>query len=730
MSGKEAASSDPYGPGVITQLLVLLGLTGFAIAEPVLTIFGADPGTFYFHTIESRELIILYALSVAFLPPLILWIFSLVIGLVNRGFAAVVHYLFVGALAALWLIQLLTWNYSINVPAVIVALSLLGGIIFIYAYIKLPMLQGWLQMTAIAPVIMVGFFLIFSDVSGIMRKAEPDVSIASSGEKLPPILFIILDEFPTVALLDENGSLDGKRFPNLSKFADQATWYRHYTVLSGETVTSVPTILTGNDPRLAPANLNSFPQNLFTLLAPTHYLTAFEELTRLCDLPECSLGRPGKSIERPEPQIAEFLSKTLSLVLRRISLDPEEAPRQDDFQEKIKVVKTLKKDREKPKDREQPKDGEKSKGKPLAGFFSKNNQAGKAQEKTGRLDEFMDTFVNHLPAIYYLHLQLPHAPWRFYANGELYELPYKRTPFAIMNFDGGEWLRRLTYFRFLQQVEYTDALLGEVFSKLESMGMLDQMLVVVTADHGRSFKANTSIRRLTPRAIDHIAYAPLLVKRPHQEQGSVDDSNMMAYDIVPTIADILGIEIPWEVTGFPAGNAAIAGRGDEKIAFFRTDGIFPVKNENKLGVKSPFSDKEQFPKPIPWLSSSGSTAEDPLAALNASLLIEQFIGRAPESFEVKPGGSAIVDELALLQRPELDKAPLGVVMGNLEFEPAGNTVLIVVNGRIVSGSSLVKFKGVDNTFIALLPPSVLNEHNQIGVYLLEDDGLLELTLSE
>lgn len=724
MSGKEADSTGSNGPGVITQLLVLLGLTGFAIAEPVLTIFGADPGTFYFYNIESRKLIILYAFSVAFLPPFILWSFSLAIGLVHRGLAFVVHYLFVGALAALWLIQLLMWDFSINMPAVTVALALLGGIFFLYAYIRLPVLQGWLQMTAIAPLVMVGFFLFFSDVSGLMRKAEPEVSIASSGEKHPSILFIILDEFPTLGLLDENSALDGKRFPNLSKFADQATWYRHYTVLSGLTVNSVPSILTGNDPRLAPANLDSFPQNLFTLLAPTHHLTALEELTRLCGLPECSRGGPGKSIERPEPQIAEFLSKTLSLALRRISLKPEEAPRMDDFQEKIKVAK-------KSPEKAPGKDGGKAKGKGLLdAFFAKNDQVNKVQKKSGRIEEFKDTFVNELPALYYLHLQLPHAPWRFYANGETYDLPYKRTPFALFNSDGGDWLRKLTYFRFLQQVQYTDALLGEVFSKLESLGMLDQMLVVVTSDHGRSFKETTSIRRLTSRSIDHVAYAPLFIKRPHQELGNVDDSNMMAYDIVPTIADILGIEIPWQVTGFPAGDPAIAARGDEKVAFLRNDVVLPVKNENKLGVKSTFSDKEQFPKPSSWLSSSDSTADDPLADLNANLRIGQFIGRAPESFEVKPGGSAIVDELALLQRPQFDQGALGIVMGNLEFEPAGNKVLIVVNGRIVSGSPLVEFKGFDNTFIAMLPPSVLKEHNEIGVYLLEDDGLVELTLSE
>ena len=88
------------------------------------------------------------------------------------------------------------------------------------------------------------------------------------------------------------------------------------------------------------------------------------------------------------------------------------------------------------------------------------------------------------------------------------------------------------------------------------------------------------------------------------------------------------------------------------------------------------------------------------------------------------GGSAQVEELDKLQRPDPAVPPLGLVMGRLDFTPAaGSQVLIAVNERFVTASPVVNFKGAEQTFFAMLPQNVLGPDNSIGVYLVEDETL-------
>src|SRR4029453_4829022 len=46
-----------------------------------------------------------------------------------------------------------------------------------------------------------------------------------------------------------------------------------------------------------------------------------------------------------------------------------------------------------------------------------------------------------------------------------------------------------------------------------------------------------------------IMWTPLFVKLPGQSEGEVDDRPTETIDVLPTIADVLDVEIPWEVDG-------------------------------------------------------------------------------------------------------------------------------------------------------------------------------------
>jgi len=103
--------------------------------------------------------------------------------------------------------------------------------------------------------------------------------------------------------------------------------------------------------------------------------------------------------------------------------------------------------------------------------------------------------------------------------------------------------------RHLLQVGFIDRFIGRLTDRLESLGMYDDTLIVVTADHGTSFREGHRRRSLGEGNVSDIALVPLFVKLPGQDQGFISDRRVETVDIVPTIASVLRVEIPYEVHG-------------------------------------------------------------------------------------------------------------------------------------------------------------------------------------
>jgi hypothetical protein len=98
-----------------------------------------------------------------------------------------------------------------------------------------------------------------------------------------PVVILLLDELPVTTLLSDSGTLDRRRFPNLARLADRAHWFEDVVAVDPSTPRAVAGILAGAP--LAEGELPiaaDLPINLFTLLAPTHRISAYEPVTRLC----------------------------------------------------------------------------------------------------------------------------------------------------------------------------------------------------------------------------------------------------------------------------------------------------------------------------------------------------------------------------------------------------------------------------------------------------------------
>ena len=95
-----------------------------------------------------------------------------------------------------------------------------------------------------------------------------------------------------------------------------------------------------------------------------------------------------------------------------------------------------------------------------------------------------------------------------------------------------------------------DRELGLLLDRLERTRLLNRALIVVTADHGIGFDIGVPDRRaITESNIAEVAPVPFFVKAPRQRQSRVQRAYIHTIDILPTVADVLGLKLAATVDG-------------------------------------------------------------------------------------------------------------------------------------------------------------------------------------
>ena len=238
----------------------------------------------------------------------------------------------------------------------------------------------------------------------------------------------------------------------------------------------------------------------------------------------------------------------------------------------------------------------------------------------------------------FLHLVLPHQPWERWPDGERYSAPPalgSGLPDVDQDehrYSWSEWTAAISEQRHLLQAEYTDRLVGSVLDQLRAEGLYDESLVVVVGDHGVSFEPRSSAREVDASTVDAIGYAPLIVKAPGQRDGQVDDSNVQIVDVLPTMADLLGLDVPWDVDGVAAGSSASL-RGT-KVIYDLGPYLEPVDIIE-------FDDAATFPTVSDRWIRGPRDPNNPLSGLQALLgdddLLGQEIDAAPSARNCRGG---------------------------------------------------------------------------------------------
>lgn len=96
-------------------------------------------------------------------------------------------------------------------------------------------------------------------------------------------------------------------------------------------------------------------------------------------------------------------------------------------------------------------------------------------------------------------------------------------------------------------VENIDTQLGKVLKKLEAMGELDNTYIIYTSDHGIAIGRHGLMGK--QNLYEHTWRVPFIVKGPGIKTGKRVEGNVYLLDILPTVCDLAGIDIPQTVNG-------------------------------------------------------------------------------------------------------------------------------------------------------------------------------------
>ena len=339
--------------------------------------------------------------------------------------------------------------------------------------------------------------------------------------------------------MDEHHRIDAQRYPNFAAFAEDATWFRNASTMSSWTPRAVPAILTGSYPipnRLP--TVSGYPRNIFTLLGGTYAVQAHGTITELCPHALCSQLRESWSARM------QSLFSDVSIVYLHILLPEDQKSGLPSLQARWKdfaggpVLASQAEERQ------------------IPAHVWKSLQDSILAQLDLRLDrpQIFRNFLHAIrptqqPTLHYLHILLPHVPYEYLRSGQTYSADGGHPGITKEIWSGDEWATTQSYQRYLLQVGFVDTLLGQLIAHLKSARLYEKSLVVITADHGVSFRPHDNRRSITKTNFADIMAVPLFVKAPFQSQGEILDSNVETIDILPTIADILGIELPWPVDG-------------------------------------------------------------------------------------------------------------------------------------------------------------------------------------
>lgn len=339
-----------------------------------------------------------------------------------------------------------------------------------------------------------------------------------------PIVMVVFDGLNGMSLLNASGEIDRQRFPAFAELADLGTMYRNASTVHPRTDHALPAMLTSTFPQEEQTPVEAdYPPGLFRRIFETGQfdMHVFEPTTRMCPT-ELRQLKHGRSVSQQTARLLSVLLRVAAQMCLPLELAPEDSliPR-----EWFGLLP-------------QSRASRVQKGLVVYGWDTARRE---------QCEHFVECLrPGKRPGFYFLHLALPHYPWSVLPSGEpcfpWADISLRVAGLADETWTSDEWLVNQAWDRSLLQTLYADRCVAMILQTLRQQQTLDQTLLIVTADHGMCFVPGASLREPVAETLPDLLPVPLLIKLPGQQRGSVTDRNAEITDILPTIADVIGME--------------------------------------------------------------------------------------------------------------------------------------------------------------------------------------------
>lgn len=690
MIERNSARNRPARPSLTVGTLHLAGLWVIALVQPLLSLLGRNP-EFFVARDNTGGQIIAFAVLLTFLPPLAAGLLEGVAGLVSRSSRWVLH------LALVWLLTTLIalgalkhlWDGPL-VP--MTGFSALAGAAVTLAYSRPGFIRSAADFLTVAPAVVLAAFLFFSETSDLTLTSPEVEAKAATAANPVPVVMVVFDELPAGSLMTPSGEVNARRFPGFATLARTGTWYRNTISNASYTAISIPSILSGTVPdRQSLPTAEDHPDSLFTLLGDSYRVRAVEPITRLCPDDICETADP----DRRKPMLAalDALARDLTWVSAHLLLPASAGPKLPDISQSFEGfggsrTESLERQRARQWVRDRLD-------------HSETSMDGEA-DLAGLLRQFEP---ERRPTFDFVHIEDPHNPWDHYPSGLRYATGDEdfRNFFDEASWHAGRYLTQRAGQAHLLEAGFADTLLDRLVKRLKAEGLWEKSLVVVTSDHGGSIVDGLPRRNAVPENAGTIGLVPLFVKRPGQSAGRTVSRPTCSTEIVPMIAEVLGVPLDW-----PTG----------ECDRFRT----AIDNGTGPLVKVPFSravaQRDRYVARLARLFG-GDRGWPGVFRLGPR---RDLIGRRTGSLQrapADPGQAATPDPgtaAGSVFRPTESWNPVLRQRGTLSGVAAGQPLAVATRGRIVATGEAYEELG-QIRYSILLPPWTLRPgFNRISLF--------------
>ena len=554
------------------RAFVIFGISGLAVAQPILDLFGNNPEFFVAGNYGSAQ-IILFALIVALVPPAVGCFVVAGATLINERTGSIAFSVVTMVFGAAFALAVLR-TIGVDPIGLVVLLALAAGGALMYVVVRTQGGRLLATYLSAANLVFVGLFVLSSPASRLVTggsdSAVGDLTIPELGG---PVVVIVLDEFPAATIMRPDGTINADRFPGFADLASVSTWFRNASSQYHLTHRAVPSILDGRIPDEDDLPIAAdHPRNLFTLLGNDIPVVRYESVTDLC---------PSSICDEPDRQSIFRALKDASIVYGHRVLPAalrDELPAIDNswgsYGAEDSVGAGTSEDADGQSYIEQAYTQWTSLG---ADERSPSGQAGVMQDNIEA--------IGAEPAVHFVHVALPHRPWVLSRTGitTSYVPELVRDP-ADPSY---EFESRLEFQIHSMQVGAADALISELLDQLRSLPDWEDTLLVVTSDHGTNLTPPKIGRmRITDENREEIYRVPLFIKAPGQTDGDVRDTSAQTIDILPSIIDLLGIDAEWEFDG----HSLFDGSEPHTAPLVSTDVDAVLAIARDRGAEFPYSD--------------------------------------------------------------------------------------------------------------------------------------------